>query len=266
MLPILRIGPFALPTASLVYLLAFYVGLEIAERAARREGVRPELVSNAAWLALGAGIIGARVGFVVEHFAAYQNDFSQALALSIQTLDPNLGILIGVGAAAFYLADRDVPWGKLLDAIAPALALNLAAISFGNFLSGDAYGAPAAGLPWAVYLWGEYRHPTQVYELLAYLAIFGLVWRARQHTPFSGFRFALSIALLAAMRLFLEAFRGDSIIVAGGWRQAQIMAFVVLAIALFAINRRFEHAGKKIRASLPANQQRLHRKTRAERE
>jgi prolipoprotein diacylglyceryltransferase len=41
-------------------------------------------------------------------------------------------------------------------------------------------------------------------------------------------------ALTAGTRLFIEAFRGDSTLILGGIRLAQVIAWIVLAIALFA--------------------------------
>jgi prolipoprotein diacylglyceryltransferase len=88
-----------------------------------------------------------------------------------------------------------------------------------------------------VYLWGEYRQPSQVYELIGALAVLGIVWRARTHGAVagSGFNFLLVVALSAAARVLLEAFRGDSLLVAGGWRAAQLLGLAVLAACLAAM-------------------------------
>jgi prolipoprotein diacylglyceryltransferase len=44
----------------------------------------------------------------------------------------------------------------------------------------------------------------------------------------------LFVALTAGARLFLEAFRGDSTLLFGGIRLAQTIAWMVLAMTLFA--------------------------------
>jgi prolipoprotein diacylglyceryltransferase len=41
----------------------------------------------------------------------------------------------------------------------------------------------------------------------------------------------------AAVRLFLEAFRGDSLLTDNGLRVAQLLAWAVLAISLVAVHR-----------------------------
>ena len=43
--------------------------------------------------------------------------------------------------------------------------------------------------------------------------------------------------MTAGARLFLEAFRGDSALVAGGLRVAQLLSWSVLAVCLWVISR-----------------------------
>jgi prolipoprotein diacylglyceryltransferase len=49
--------------------------------------------------------------------------------------------------------------------------------------------------------------------------------------------FLAFIALTAGSRLFLEAFRGDSVVIIGGLRSAQIAAWLVLAAAFAGLDR-----------------------------
>jgi phosphatidylglycerol:prolipoprotein diacylglycerol transferase len=97
-----------------------------------------------------------------------------------------------------------------------------------NILSGDAFGSPT-NVPWAIYLWDENRHPSQIYETLAALVIFVVEWKRPPGHPGAGINFLLVVALSAAARVFLEAFRGDSLIWPGGFRAAQVVGLVVMA-------------------------------------
>lgn len=123
-----------------------------------------------------------------------------------------------------------------LDALAPGLALALAIMSLGNLLSGDAYGVVARSVPWAISLWGETRHPTQLYEMLAYVGIFAWLWW-RAPRPFAGATFLLAVAAFALVRLMFEPLRGDSALWAQGIRVAQVIALLVLTGALFLYAR-----------------------------
>jgi thiol-disulfide isomerase/thioredoxin len=50
----------------------------------------------------------------------------------------------------------------------------------------------------------------------------------------------LFLALYSGQRVFLEAFRGDSLLLPGGWRAAQVIGLVVLGVSLVALARRAE--------------------------
>ncbi len=156
------------------------------------------------------------------------------LALTPATLYPEAGLVIGVAAAALYGRRKQLALHATLDALAPAMAVFLVAVGVAHLLSGDAFGAPT-GPPWAIYLWDESRHPTQVYEILAALAVFGIAWKRPLGQPGQGIRFLLVVALLPAARVFLEAFRGDSVIWPGGFRAAQLVGLMILATSLWLI-------------------------------
>jgi prolipoprotein diacylglyceryltransferase len=105
-------------------------------------------------------------------------------------------------------------------------------LSLAHLAAGTAFGKPT-DVPWGIELWNATRHPSQLYELASALFIFGALWFRKTGFP-AGSSFLLFTALTAGARLFLEAFRGDSTIVFGSFRQAQIIAWIILAAALFA--------------------------------
>ncbi len=145
------------------------------------------------------------------------------------------GLLIGVVGAALYGRRKKLPLRPTLDALAPGLAAFMVALGLAHFLSGDAFGAPVR-LPWSIYLWSEYRHPSQVYEILAALAVFLVAYKAPFGLSGKGVRFLLVVALSSAARVVLEAFRGDSLIWPGGFRAAQVVGLIVLAATLYAMH------------------------------
>jgi phosphatidylglycerol:prolipoprotein diacylglycerol transferase len=110
------------------------------------------------------------------------------------------------------------------------LALGLAHLS-----SGDAFGAPA-DVPWALDLWGARRHPSQVYEILGASLILLIVYRIQKLNWAAGLNTLSFIALTAFLRLFLEAFRGDSILIFAGIRQAQLISLLILLAALIMMH------------------------------
>lgn len=231
MLPVIRLGSFTLPIAPLVLLAVFFTFQEVGDRAAKRLKLPEGVVSTALFWTFGVGLVAARLGYVARNLDAYLSDPLQIFGLNLGTLDLTTGVLFGLVAGVAYLQRKKISLRLFADALAPALALAMAVWSFGNLLTGDAYGIPAPNLPWAISLWGEMRHPVQVYELIAYLGIFWLMW-TRAPRPFDGAHFLITVALLAGARLLLEPLRGDSVAWVAGLRVAQVIAFVVMTFAL----------------------------------
>lgn len=236
MFPLLQLGPYALQVPGLILIVSLWLGLNVAEKEAKREKYRPEIIYSLVFVALIAGIIGARMLYVGRYLDTYLEDPLGIIALNTNTLVPAAGFGIALLVSILYGARKRLPLRTTLDILAPGLAFFAIGLGLANLSSGDAFGAPTK-LPWAIYLWAENRHPTQVYEILLAIAIFVLLWRYRNLSRFPGFIFLAWLALAALTRLFLEAFRGDSVIVAGGIRQAQLAAMVVLLVALWLMRQ-----------------------------
>ncbi len=232
MLPYLHLGPFLLPMASLALLVGVWLGSWLAEKEAVHQNIRPELISNLVLLGLVAGLVGARLGYAIHYLSAYLARPLDLISLTPGTLSPGEGLLAGVLAAGIYGQRKGMPLRPVLDALAPGLAGFLVFLGAAHLLSGDAYGAPSR-LPWAIFQWGDYRQPTQAYEILLAAGIFLAAWKRPLEKRGSGLNFWLVAALSAAARVFLEAFRGDSLIWAGGFRAAQAIGLLVLGLALW---------------------------------
>lgn len=236
MMPVLHLGPLNIAAAPFSLLVAFFVLQEVADRAGKRLHLPDGAVSGALLWALGIGIVAARLGYVLRYWDAYANEPLQIFALNVGTLDATSGILGGILAASVFIQRKKIDARAFLDALAPGLALAFAVMSLGNLLSGDAYGVSARNVPWAIVLWGETRHPTQAYEMLAYVGIFAWLWW-RAPRPFAGATFLLAVAAFAIVRLVFEPLRGDSALWAQGIRVAQVIALLVLTGALFLYAR-----------------------------
>ncbi len=248
MLPVLQIGPLALPTPALLLLLGFWIALDLTEKQAHLFGADARQIYNMTLVAMLAGLVGARLVYAAQAPTVFLDNPLDLIAPRPQMLDSTGGMVVGLLAALGYGWQRKLPLWTSLDAAATLFSVLAIALGLAHFASGEAFGAPAR-LPWAVNLWGEYRHPTQVYETLAALLIGTAIWpraiwpgsRITRHTRAQpGFRFWIFLALSAAARLVLETFRGDSSLVWNAFRQAQLIAWLVLAVSLWQIGRRLE--------------------------
>jgi phosphatidylglycerol:prolipoprotein diacylglycerol transferase len=236
MFPVINVGPAAIQAPGLILMVGFWLSLSLASRRAMAEGVPENAVYNAGFAGVLFGLVGARLGYVAQHWSAYQNDLSGALALSTEALSTEIGLMVGIGTGALYLYRHRISVPALLDVLAPAIALFLAFVSLANLSSGSGYGSTTR-LPWAIELWGARRHPTQIYELLAGIGTLAVLWWSIRRKPFAGFLFLLLLLLYGSARLFLDAFRADPWILAGGFRGIQVVSLAMVLLSLWLMGR-----------------------------
>jgi len=234
MYPYLRLGPFLLQLPLLALLVGVWIGSSLTEKEAVRLKLPSASVANLIFVGLMAGMVGARLAYAARYLQAYLDNPLSLLALNLNTLAGFDGLLIGLVVAALYGWRKKLPLRLTLDALAPGLAAFMIALGVTHLLSGDAFGAPTE-LPWSIYLWNEFRHPSQIYEILAAVVILFIVIKRPQSQAGDGINFLMWVALSSAARIFLEAFRGDSMIWPGGFRAAQVVSLIVLAITLFVM-------------------------------
>ncbi len=231
MLPFLRLGPLIIQTPGLAILAGLWAASVLIEGEALRLKLDAAAITKALSYGLIGGILGARLVFAAQHPGIYLSNPLGLLSLDTTTLDPAGGALIGLAIAVIIGRGDRLPLRATLDALVPGLAAFMIALGVSHLLSGNAYGAPTS-LPWAVDLWGDRRHPTQVYEILAAVIVF-LLWRWRPAgTPGSGLSFLQWVAMQTSAAILLEGFRGDSLLLAGGFRATQIAGLVILAAGI----------------------------------
>ncbi|HET6846796.1 MAG TPA: prolipoprotein diacylglyceryl transferase family protein [Anaerolineales bacterium] len=231
MLPFVRLGPLLVQVSGLALLVGIWIGSDLVEKEALRLRLNAGAILNAIIYGLIAGLLGARLLFALEHLNAYLASPISIFAISGTALDGWGGLCVGLAVAFLYGRSKALPFRHSLDALAPGVAIFMIALSVANLLSGDGYGLPLKA-PWAIYLWGAYRHPTQIYELLLAVGVLIAWWLTSRIEAVPGTRFLLVTGLSAAALLFTEAFHADSILTLGGFRLAQLLALGTLAVSL----------------------------------
>lgn len=237
MFPTLPLGPLSIRTPGLLLLIGVFLGLSLAERHAARRGILPDRLYTLVFLLALTGLAGARLAFAAQHPAIFRAAPLGLLSLDPALLDPLGGL--GTAALAALLVGRRwrLALWPTLDALTPALAVMAVFAGLAHLAAGSAFGAPTS-LPWGIPLWGETRHPTQLYQAFGSGLILAGLWRQFQRAIPPGQLFLKFTALTAGLTLFLEAFRGDSTILPGGLRQTQVLAWLVLALCLGLLERR----------------------------
>ena len=138
MLPVIQIGPLAIQTAGLILVVGFWLAVEIAGRQGARLSLDSGSIQNAGLYGVLAGIVSARLAYVLQYWPVYRENLLGIVSLNPQTLSPRVGLIVGLLVAAAYLQRKEMPARPLLDAIAPPAALFIAAISLANLASGTA--------------------------------------------------------------------------------------------------------------------------------
>ncbi|MCB2178931.1 prolipoprotein diacylglyceryl transferase [bacterium] len=236
MMPYLNLFGVAIAFPPLIIIIGIWLGASLTERHAKKFKLPADVFYNLLFLTLVAFALGGRLGYAIQHPAAFIEDPISLLSRNFGLFDLLSGVMIALLAAAIYGQRKHLSLWPTLDAITPLLAVLMIAWPLANLASGSAYGAPSS-LPWAIDLWGENRHPVQLYEVLGAAAILYALWPAKYKLAKPGMYFFTFIGYSAFARLFFEGFRGSSPVTLGNVRVVQIVALAVLAAVLWQINR-----------------------------
>jgi len=226
---------FAPPRHFILIIVSMWIGLALAEKRTERHGVTKEQLNNIAFYSLFGYIIGGRLLFALSNLSSFSQSPLSVFSPNPDLFDATGGLVVAILVGFIYGQRQNLQFWNTLDAITPLFALLAIGLSLANLAAGTAFGNPTT-LPWGIDLWNATRHPSQIYELLVSIAIFGWLW-LRQSDSLNGLLFLNFVALTAGARLFLEAFRGDSTLVFGGFRLAQVLAWGLLLVAFFASER-----------------------------
>lgn len=229
---------FSPPRHMILLVAAVWIGLSLAEKRAERHGISKEHLNNITFYALIAFIIGGRLSFVLQNIPAFIKSPIGILSINPDVFDPLGAAAIAFIVAFIYGQRNSLSFWRTLDALTPFFAVLAIGLGLSHLGAGTAFGKETR-LPWGINLWNATRHPTQIYEMLASLLIFGLVWLQKQN-PRPGMLILTYAALTAASQLFIQAFRGDSTLILNGLHQEQIIAWIVLAVVFILIENRLK--------------------------
>lgn len=250
---IFQFGHFEVRWYSLAIILAVVTAVLVTIHRAKKKGIPAgEIQSLSIWV-LVAGIIGARLFHVIDHWDHYINNPQEILGFQGLAI---WGALIGGGLALIiYSWRKRLPLGSLVDTVTPGLLVAQIIGRFGCIVNGDAYGG-ITNLPWGfIYtnpgssipasLFGVPTHPYPVYEMLwnGLVLLTVLLLERRFHK--NGLVFLSYLALYSLGRIVLTFVRQENLTF-GGLQQAQIIAMltmtgsIIAMVYIFARQREFK--------------------------
>lgn len=224
--------PIILRWYGVLVMLGAVSGALIAEREIKRRGENGESVWDALVWILPAGIVGARLWYVLNSILGGSNYYTSQPAKILYIWEGGLhffgGLLLGAIALYYYLKQNGMDFWLFLDAIAPAALIGQALARPANFINQELYGQPTK-LMWGIPIDASHRlpqfsdltqfsvettrfHPTFAYEMiLNILLALLLLWISRRFAEKMkpGAIFAGWLISAGLIRAFIEFFRPD---------------------------------------------------------
>jgi phosphatidylglycerol---prolipoprotein diacylglyceryl transferase len=213
-----HIGYIAVRWYGLLFASSFLFGYAILTRIFKNENLGEEVLDSLTiYIALGV-IIGARLG----HCLFYEPDYYLRHPMEILMIWrgglASHGAAIGILTATWLFAKKqkkDYFW--VLDRLAIVVALSGFLIRMGNLMNSEIYGIETT-VPWGFVFLRNHevapKHPTQIYEGLAYLAIFFLLYRlywSKKGEHYQGILISLACILIFTARFFLEFLKENQV-------------------------------------------------------
>ncbi len=219
---LIRTAHFHLATYGFLVATGMLLGLTVVLHLSKKQHLDADEMWNLCGLVILAGIIGSKALYIITEWGYYSRNPREILSLS--TLQAggvfSGGLVLALGTAIWYLRKHNISFLKAADVIAPGLALGHAVGRLGCFSAGCCYGKPT-NEPWGVIFTnplaneitgtplGVRLHPTQLYEMVAELINFAILYWVVTRKRFEGQVIGLYMVMYGIERYIIEFFRGD---------------------------------------------------------
>lgn len=217
-----HIGNFYLPTYGVLVATGVLLGIWISVGNSEKQGINGDDAWNLGIFMVLAGIIGAKVLYVINDWQHYADNWREIF--SVNTLQAggvfSGGLLAAIIVGFWYMRRHHMPPLRTLDAFAPGLAFGHVLGRIGCFSAGCCYGKPTnhfwgvkfsdplaklvSGTPLGVRI-----EPTQLIEAAAEFLNFLLLMWLLKRKKFDGQIFAIFMMLYGVERFFIEFLRDD---------------------------------------------------------
>lgn len=180
-----HLGPLSLRWYTLFFTLGYVLGYGLFKKLLFGQKISARHVDVLLLLAVLLSIAGARIFHVLfydwAYFSKHPGEILQVSAGGLASHGGGLGLVAAAWLWCRWLR-RDLKPGLVVDLLTLPCALADGLIRIGNFFNSELVGTPSH-LPWAIVFArvdAYPRHPVQLYEAVAYLALFLLLWGLHQ--------------------------------------------------------------------------------------
>ena len=220
---LVKIGSFGIHYYSLMFVIAFALGLRIMKKMYQKDGVSEEYLEPMLFYVVISTLLGARLGEVFFYNWAYYQNHLLEILLPIQTLDDGgfkfvgfrglashgaaIGILLGIVLYRRQYKYKSLVW--ILDRLIIPTTLGAGFVRIGNFFNSEIVGNYTGNNYGIVFAnRGEIlpRHPAQLYESIAYFLLFFLLrylYNNKTNRK-DGFLLGVFMSVLFSIRFLIE--------------------------------------------------------------
>lgn len=241
-----------IPWYSFLIVTGAAIAIWLAVREERRTDLKKDTVIDFALWVLPAGIIGARLYYVVFSWDQFKDDLLSVFRIWEGGIAIYGAVIAGLLTALIFSRKRKVSFLTLCDMIAPGLILAQAIGRWGNYFNQECYGLAVNNpslqfFPFAVQISNgagrEWHMATFFYESVWNLAVFVFLLIARRKWfHYRGDVISFYAFCYACGRLIVEDFRTDSLYATSSIRVSQLLS---VFICLFILFRYFLFFGKR---------------------
>ena len=243
-------GGVRIYTYGLMYALGFLIGISYVARLAKKSDVSPETVLDLSFYIILAGVIGARVLYILtdwQRFSGHPIDVFKIWEGGLVFYGGLIGAMI---ASYVYTKKHKISFLKVLDLFMPGASLGHAIGRLGCLAAGCCYGKPApAWFPFSISFpasshslapVGVPLYPTQIIESLSLFLVFLFLARLYPRRKFDGQVFISYVISYGIIRILVEIFRGDLIrgFLIPNWlstSQFISIGFIIFAVILYRV-------------------------------
>ena len=220
---LIKIGSFGIYYYSLMFVIAFALGLRIMKKMYEKDGVSIDYLEPMLFYVVISTLLGARLGEVFFYNWAYYQNHLLEILLPIQILDEGgfkfvgfrglashgaaIGILLGIVLYRLKYPYKSLVW--VLDRLIIPTTLGAAFVRIGNFFNSEIVGNYTGNNYGVVFVnRGEVlpRHPAQLYESIGYFLLFFLLrylYKNKENRK-DGFLLGVFMSVLFSIRFLVE--------------------------------------------------------------
>ncbi|NOZ23475.1 MAG: prolipoprotein diacylglyceryl transferase [Planctomycetes bacterium] len=231
----IALGKLTIPINSygLMMAIGFLLGIYFASRRAEREDFDSDVIIDVGWIAIIAGILGARLLFVLQNYRTFLKRPLDIFRVDQGGLVFYGGFIAATICVSVYMRKKGLSIAKVLDMVTPSLAMGLAFTRIGCFLNGCCWGDicrhpnifPAVRFPAGSFAYAQHVslgligptdlaslpvHPTELYSSVCAFLLFVLISYLYRFKKRDGEVLATFAVLYSVTRFMLEFWRADN--------------------------------------------------------